>query len=129
MAETTHKREGLKPCPFCGASDIVLVVEQIAGCPECDDNCYIRCNQCFAGGPNYEDEQRAQNAWNERQWTENQDTDWQWQNIKQLVKQNERLAAENAYLRRPRDGCTCPKTAIGFVQVASHDCPIHGSND
>ena len=65
-AYTTHKREGLKPCPFCGANDTVMVVEQIPGCPECDDNCYIRCDQCFAGGPNYDDEQRAEAAWNRR---------------------------------------------------------------
>jgi hypothetical protein len=75
------------------------VVEQIPGCPECDDNCYIRCNQCFAGGPNYEDEQRAETSWNERRWTEDQDIAWQWQSIKQLAKANDRLGAENAFLR------------------------------
>ncbi|MFA5401624.1 MAG: hypothetical protein WC359_14335 [Dehalococcoidia bacterium] len=55
--------------------------------------------------------------------------DWWKTSVKQLQRENDRLAAENAYLRRPQDGCTCPKTSIGFVQVASHDCPVHGNND
>lgn len=65
-AETTHKRDGLKSCPFCGANDTVLVVEQIPGCPECDDDCYIRCENCFASGPHSDDERQAERMWDGR---------------------------------------------------------------
>ena len=62
-AETVHQRVGLKPCPFCGCRNAVLVVQQIPGLPEAEDTCFIRCEQCFAQGPARIEEATAIRDW------------------------------------------------------------------
>lgn len=64
MEETEHKRDDLQPCIFCGFKSAVLIVEQIGGMPEADDNYYVRCRNCYAQGPAWTDEQKAIAAWN-----------------------------------------------------------------
>jgi len=66
-SETEHKREGLKPCPFCAARAAALVVQQIDGMPEMDDACFVRCKHCYAQGPIRDREEKAVEAWNRRQ--------------------------------------------------------------
>jgi len=62
--ETENKREELAPCPFCGCRDAVLVTCEIDGLPEADEDYFVRCNHCFAQGPNRLDEKRAIAEWN-----------------------------------------------------------------
>jgi len=62
--ETENKREGLAPCPFYGCRDAVLVTCEIDGLPEADEDYFVRCNHCFAQGPNRLDEKRAIAEWN-----------------------------------------------------------------
>lgn len=56
----------LKPCPFCGSSDVILV--DFWAESEGDDNGYaVRCNWCNALGPYYEEDKRAAIVrWNRR---------------------------------------------------------------
>lgn len=46
---TVTKAEGLKPCPFCGGTDLSLVEMSSCGCvPDTDA---VKCNTCDAQGP------------------------------------------------------------------------------
>ena len=52
--------EELKPCPFCGSSNIVA-----DGQTSLKDS-YVSCNECDADGPMRERKQEAIDAWNRR---------------------------------------------------------------
>lgn len=52
IGETEHKSDNLLVhCPFCYSTDLVIVVQQVAGVPEMDDVCFVRCRNCGAQGP------------------------------------------------------------------------------
>ena len=50
----------LKPCPFCGSTDVYTMGHK-------DDGWYARCNKCSAEGPTGETDEKAKKAWNTRQ--------------------------------------------------------------
>ena len=62
--ETEDKREGLAACPFCGCRDAVLVTCEMDGLPELEADYFVRCNHCFAQGPNRMSESQAIAEWN-----------------------------------------------------------------
>jgi len=62
--ETENKREGLAPCPFCSCRDAVLVTSEMDGLPELEADYFVRCNHCFAQGPNRMNESQAIAEWN-----------------------------------------------------------------
>ena len=62
--ETENERKGLADCPFCGCHDAVLVTNEMDGVPELEEDYFVRCNHCFAQGPNRLDEKQAIAEWN-----------------------------------------------------------------
>jgi len=62
--ETEIMCAGLESCPFCGCRDAVLVASEMDGMPELEEDYFVRCNHCFAQGPNRLDEKRAIAEWN-----------------------------------------------------------------
>lgn len=51
------KYHGLKPCPYCGSTNVSIVYHVF------DDMFYIRCNNCHVRGPDKKFEYLAQIAW------------------------------------------------------------------
>lgn len=57
--------EELKPCPFCGSEDlIVLCDDKIFGYYHVQEGTYVHCNNCKAQGPYVGED--AETAWNNR---------------------------------------------------------------
>ena len=48
----------LKPCPFCGGEDLMMVDD--------DDYFFVGCNTCDTCGPGEGTEEEAIEAWNKR---------------------------------------------------------------
>ncbi|MFS8367812.1 Lar family restriction alleviation protein [Acetobacter oryzifermentans] len=53
--------EGLKPCPFCGATNGFYI-----GKPWEGGNYRVSCTKCWCASGGYADEQSAITAWNTR---------------------------------------------------------------
>jgi len=55
--------EGLKPCPFCGASDHVMMTQELIGGTKLY---FVECGYCMASGPRSSKSDYAIDEWNGR---------------------------------------------------------------
>lgn len=60
------KIDALKPCPFCGEEDDLLLMTQVIGQKERTEVFYVKCGSCTARGAGKLSRYTARAAWNTR---------------------------------------------------------------
>lgn len=65
-ADPIAEAEALKPCPFCGGTDILVGIERIGVHEDGQLNCVLVCQGCGARSPIDEREAVCKELWNRR---------------------------------------------------------------